>query len=329
MKHVKISVVVLLLMVLVSCHKTENIADESSVFLKSDTRSMAQLDSHGFLVFDSREAFDDYLTEIKDLSIDQVEEMNLSIGFHSSKDRMENGIREFKNLNSGVTDEMLLSLVDANGLIQVGDNIFKVETDLGYCWTMNRIYLKSDYDKLIRDEFNPETMNRFSVSIEEELDIDIYEYLEKGIVGVDQWNKLHARGIFGDDHKPPPVDECSVAGICNRGDAKACYQNALVYKSLYTELKTYKKGSGSSTWTPLSTDICKWNNTLGNTNWTFTPRKLSQQSGSSNTCNNGYHHDHRPYNGTRRLTQYAINGNFRFLCPTTNVWKEHHAGVFN
>lgn len=286
----------------------------------------------GFLRFENRDAFDQICEELSEYTIDHLTEWAIGLELISLSECRSNGSELDQDNNTRCDDYLWTSLIDRYGLIQIGNYIYKSETDLDIAWSMSVDHMDSDLSNLITRNYVAEKMNIFNSSFDLDNDIDIIEFVETGRVGVNKINSFKPRAVHGYKHKPTPADECQQQGeekgICNRGDAKAVYQNFIIYHSLYTELKTYKKSANGNTWVPFSTLSCMIG-AGGQSDCGYVKRNSNTWTYKvKNSCNTGYHIDWRPYQGTRRLKSFYLNGNYRFDCPATAITRYHHAGIY-
>jgi len=77
----------------------------------------------------------------------------------------------------------------------------------------------------------------------------------------------------------------------------------------------------------MSTNICLNNWDHGNSTAHFKPNKKSEQNLTKSSCNNGYHHDWRPYSGSRKINWVTMYGRFKFDAPALPGWAQHNTGL--
>jgi hypothetical protein len=318
-----------------SCSKRNNTNIETVSTSNSEILNSVKVSKHGYLIFNSEESYNKCLDKFGNMSTAELDMWEKSISYVSLRtNRIKTANKPTRSVdyNTLFNDELFETIIDENGLVQIGNTIFKSETDYNYVWTLQASHLE-DYSDLIGREFVPSTMNIFKLSNEDTRTIEIWESLENGLVGVDETGGTYSSLVwtpFGDDSKPPATTICEEQGsMCVQGDVKAVYQAALFYFSLQTKCKTYRKPSGNTLWLPLTTDICLVN-TASQQSFAKWQSKKSSWSQSSyiynNACTNDNVQNWRPNSRSRGLNSYELKGSFKFFAPfTIQTWVDHTA----
>lgn len=214
----------------------------------------------GFLKFDSEESYNQILNLLKDLNTSAYDTWEKKLGYTSLRThraQRPNGkggnipTSTNEDLNKNFEDELFLTIIDEYGVVQIGNIIFKAETDIDFVWTLSSEH-QDKYGDLLGRSFDPAVMNIFRISEDETRTQEAWDIVLNGTVGIDESNgSYQTLGIFGNDHKVND-DVPDAGGLIYRADCKASYQAAMFYHSLMTELKYMRKYSGSGNITPGS-----------------------------------------------------------------------------
>jgi hypothetical protein len=286
----------------VACQKAQTIVEPTSInnsTIKTRTNENdVYKTEHGYLKFKDREVFDVLLIELNEMNEDQLNQWEQNLGFVSLYSLMKSSSAPETNLNKNCPDDLLLRIINRDGLIQVGNFVFKSETDLGLCWTLNESNISANLTDLISRVFVPTTMNRFNENLEE----DVYDLLTAGTVGVFQ-----DRVRSSTEHKIND-DVTSSSNVVWRADCKNVYQAAVFYYSLLSELKYMSQGT--ITWIQMATYI----NFESGTKVKFKPNNKPWQGYWAPSLSVVYDNKRnwRPYESSRKLTNYEFIGKFRY-----------------
>ncbi len=270
----------------------------------------------GFLKFQNRDIFDRLLVELNGMNEEQLNSWEQGMNFTSLYTMMQNGTEPESNLNKKCPDDLLLRILNKDGIIQIGDYVFKSETDIGLCWTLNQSNLNTNLSDLISRNFISTSMNRFNENLEE----DVYDLLSAGTVGVFQ-DKVRS----STEHKIND-DVISNSNVCWRADCKNVYQAAVFYYSLLSELKYMSQANIG--WQSVSTSI----NFENGTKVKFKPRNRSWQGywSPSLASVNDNKHNWRPYGASRSLTNYEFIGKFKYdsKAPGVTGWRYVNLAIY-
>jgi hypothetical protein len=315
--------------VVASCTKTnEPINNKTPLLSESDKkmRSVVYETSYGLLRFENRDALDNVCSELGNQTIDYWTAWENTLTFSSLRRKLIE-TPDFPNKLRTFDDDLLKTLLNENGMFQVGEIIYKISYDDGLVWSLNCNCTLSDYQKLINEEWDASKMNRFYIND----DVDIYDKAETGIVGYDR----KYRGLFGSDKKfsdnvthsmtIPNTNPVQTGDFEFRADCKTSYQNAGVYKSVTAKMKYYSQqifNAGDQFC------ICYGNLTTTtitmNANWNFDPKGPQAPIINTNFVQTltDSKNDIRPYNGTRQCDGF-INASFTYvdkgiIAPITN-----------
>lgn len=275
----------------------------------------------GFLKFDNEDSYNKILNLLKDLNTSAYDAWEKKLGYTSlrthralSPNAKGGNIPTStdEDLNKSFDDELFLTVIDQYGVVQIGNIIFKAETDIDFVWTLSSEHLDR-YGDLLGRSFDPTVMNIFRISEDETRTQEAWDIVLNGTVGIDESNgSYQTLGIFGNDHQVND-DVSDAGGLIYRADCKASYQTALFYYSLMTELKYMRKYSGSGNITPWqqqTTDIWASYNSYC--------KYLSKKNGSTeqNPSFPGQVHDNkynwRPYCSNRGLHTYDMETYFTY-----------------
>jgi len=221
----------------VACNKAKLSTEQVSTHSVKKTRNTnggVSKTQEGFLKFENRETYDEILENIKDLSKDELIVWADQLQFNPLLSTLENGEQSSQD-ELGLEDEVLLTILDANYMVQIGDYIYRIDEPKAQIWTMAYTSSQTEITAFIDEQFNSATMNALNFDYESG-EMDIIEFVEAGNVGVKQ-KSTRDWTPFGLDSKPPPIIVNQGAGtIGNKGDSKTVYQAVGIYFSLYTEL---------------------------------------------------------------------------------------------
>lgn len=261
----------------------------------------------GFLKFDSRDLFEKTIEELNDFDGEELDKWANEFDFTSNKMYWTGVVNSKRNSNSTSTDELLLTLIDKNGLVQIGNSIYRIDSDNELCWTLDATHLEADLDNLIQHKFNEKSMNVFNSAFQG----DVFEEMKKGTVGVKQ-TALRRRVTKhqGND------DVVSTDGYTYRADCKVVYQRLGIYCSLVAELKYMRRKTGTSgLWKQVPTQIWFIYDTYA---W-FIPYKRtnSQLRYPTQPSVGNFISDNklnwRPYRSSRRLGRFNLGAKFQYL----------------
>lgn len=187
-----------------------------------------------FMKFDNRAELDATLNEIKDFEVEALDQWSAQQNFVNARVYFRNNSAEV-NKNDAVESDILYTIMNKDGLIQIGDYVYMHDLNSGLIWTISREKFGVYGENFIGKNYLPQVMNKFN--LEEE---DIIERTETGVVGISQ-NKLRGQvtGIFGIDNKPPAITYSDGNGNSFTFDWKASYQNLGIVKSLFAKLRHY------------------------------------------------------------------------------------------
>lgn len=323
-----------------SCKKEDFLQDEkSSLTSESNSEINTTNDSeedvfkttHGYLKFENREVFENYLEMFHESSEEELATWNQSLNFESSKLYWATQINTTGNLNSMSDDDLLLSILDKDGLVQIGEGIYKIQSNKELCWTLgaqNYSFLK----EFRIGNFIPEAMNVFN----SEFDGDVYEEMEKGTVGVDQ-SELELgqkeAGVIYDDgggavilpSTSNPQYKISVITRCKRLG---------IYHTMDTRYRHYKRSS-VGVWLPNKTLVMFENHSPTMTNYAWcVPKDRSAQTKYPTNPQIGVQVNRssitwRPYRSTRILTEFNMGTRFAIYDKSSGTWKVAIRNVYD
>jgi hypothetical protein len=303
-----------------ACNKTteQNVINTS---IKKTRSSVATIDNyqHSFLVFDDRDELDATLDQIKNYSIAELDAWSSNQEFVNARQYFEMNPNATNN-NSVVDNEILYSIMNKDGIVQIGNFVYMHDLNSGLVWSMNSNNLTAHISNFINHEFNATYMNKFN--LEEE---DIIEKAETGIVGLTQ-KKLRGQtqGLFGIDNHPTPITYTQNGGSSAQFtfDWKASYQNLGILKSLEAKLRHYPGTANSVTFNQNGSTLFFGNLSITNapvlmsfsvpplTSVSFKPRKQNTvtlvASNFPAIAVTGKQ-DIRPYSNTKALDKINLN----------------------
>jgi hypothetical protein len=156
---------------------------DSNIIVDKRVLNNVIVSNYGFLTFSSRDSYDASLDILKDYDEIEMDAWEKSIGFSSAYTVFSNpqlyNEKPENNLNSLFEDDFLLRLLNKNGIIQIGQYVFKLEVNNYRVLEISSHYLSAHYDTFINGYFNPLVMNEFNTLD----DRDVFDVLDKGIVG--------------------------------------------------------------------------------------------------------------------------------------------------
>lgn len=277
------------------------------------------LTAKGFLKFENEECYNNILNQLKDLSDDGYDAWEKKLGYTSLRSYRKlhttpkggNVPTSTTDLNQNFEDDLFLTVIDQYGVVQIGNIIFKAETDIDFVWTLSSDHLDR-YGDLLGRSFDPTVMNIFRISDDETRGQEAWDIVLGGTVGIDESNgSYQTLGIFGNDHKVND-DVPDAGGLTYRADCKASYQAALFYHSLMTELKYMRKANASGNITPWqqqTTDI--WANYNSSCSYIKANGESETKTFPGQVHDNKY--SWRPYSGGRKLKDYDLETYFTYL----------------
>ena len=204
--------------------------------------------------------------------------------------------------NRAAEDDIFRTIINRQGMIQIGDYIFKAAIDKGYVSEIKGNEI--DFlDRFKAGEFIDGISNRFDLDEE-----DVFSKLEYGLKGSNTANKAP---IFGTGDKYND-DQNASDGFVYRADTKLSYQKAVFYFSLVAELKFIWRASNHVFWDRYSAPIdielkyCtySWKNKRNATG--SNPAYFQLSRTNANKLN------FRPYAGSRGLKDYDMKAHFYY-----------------
>lgn len=294
--------------------------------------------NEGFLKFESVDTYEDVLQQLSQMSNDELNKWEQSMGFTSSYsyydvENFENNLPYTKEINvdpeitidgfknSSYVDPLFLRIIDRYGIIQIDNFVFNSRIDDGYVLEMNSDYLPTNYDDLKKGTFKSDRMNMLTNDWDLDVigDIDIFDYLNTGVTGLtlmSSKNLFHVKDV--PDRTPTIVTDNS--GTTYRADTKVSYQKAVFFFSLIAKLKYQRKAAGNlSPWVAVTTQLCFLTNYNLNmvTSCRYKPKKNSEafpvpphQNYQGIITDNKI--DWRPYGGGRKLEKYELKAWFSY-----------------
>lgn len=260
----------LLSLVISSCKKQdEKVAPRSSTTTEAPQNRTASTDGvilspQGFLVFSSEALYEAKLHELALLNGQELDDWESGLGYTSLRHKLneETESNPVVTLNRTADDDLFRTLINVNGMVQIGNYIFKASVDSGYVSELDVADMQY-FDQFMAGEFIEGISNKFNLDED-----DAFGKLDGGLKGS---NELLRTPIFGsgdkynDDLKFSPESATTW-----RADCKAQYQKAVFYFCLMTELKHMFRIHPDPFWTPNSQRIqlyCdySWENKRGNT----------------------------------------------------------------
>ena len=254
----KMIALVILAITVLSCSKKENDFINPITKNEFNTESLT-ITSDGILKFPNREIFDKYCVQLRQYSEDDFNKWEEKLGFISLRRKR---IKDFNinDKNSTLNDDLFKTFLTEEGLIQIGEIVYKVAFDDDKVWSLIENYTATDPQNLIDSDFDDSTMNIYSCSSET---FDIIDDAESGNSGYN----TQVTGFFGSDIKrndDQPI-HCAKYDPSNgttiyfdsifRADCKTSYQKVGIYFSVIAEMNYKVKTTGQWFWTNLNTDI--------------------------------------------------------------------------
>lgn len=250
------------LIALASCKKNalESQEQTGKVNLVSQSSSGYSVTEDGYLHFASPEDYNAVLAELNLLTERELDDWEETIRFTSSYTHY--GIADIDDddsvavyslsdnfKNKGFVDPFLLRIIDKDGLMRIGDYLFKFMIDEGYILQMYAKDMRIAYADFKAGIFNSRHMNRLENAHIDSLsnDGDIFDLLGNGVTGL-QPMSFAVRDLFGNKDVswiPGPVG--STPGELNPYKHKlvGVYQNAIVYRAFRAKFKYYSQGLGN------------------------------------------------------------------------------------
>gem|GEM_PF-1795722 len=213
-----------------------------------------------------------------------------------------------------VTNDFFTTLLNADGMLTIGDYIIKINLGEGICMVLPKKH-EDQIDDLKAEDTSNENILVFSVSD------DVLDMLEAGSSGTINGRTSLFCGDRRADGKEKIKDEeysDGTAEVDYQVKAKHVYQEAAVYFSLLTELKHMSRfqSAGSLTpWSQSSTEIYveyyfKWKQRCRDGN---TEDRGSKETLWDNKLN------YRPYERTRGLARIQIESRYIYLQRNVNT----------
>ncbi|MBX2907620.1 MAG: hypothetical protein KF744_16365 [Taibaiella sp.] len=147
----------------------------------------------GFLIFASRDSYDYVLSILGKYDDLQLDHWERSMGFTSAFTAFsypeQFDVNSEDNLNSLFEDDFLLRILDKNGLVQIGNQVFNLQVNNYRLLAINQNSFLNFQDAFVQGIFIPSVMNQFNTLDE----IDVFDILDTGITGID-----YNVGVFSD-----------------------------------------------------------------------------------------------------------------------------------
>lgn len=313
-----------------SCKKTEKAVQQSSHSISATAEISEssvegiELTQEGYLKFSDRDAYDAVLEIIKDYSDEQMDEWEGTLGFVSAYTTFQSpqtyGVSPSDNNNTIMEDPLFLRIIDRNGVIQIGDYIFRAEANNDRVLEMHENNKSGYFAQFKTGSFEPTVMNELCSATETEEGDDIFEILATNVTGITKTTGTPT-GITGtggayigcatnsgNNSTRKYNDDKSNGSTTYRADCKSVYQAVVFYFSLMSELK-YMRG-GPTIWTQQSTSISY--STGWGTYCNFKPKNRAWQYPSVPGGTTSHKLTWRPYSGSRKLTNYDMNAIFLY-----------------
>lgn len=246
------------LFALASCKKTvsENQRETDKVSLISGSTEMFKVTDDGYLHFASPEAYNAVLSDLNALTEEELNNWEKVNGYTSSYTHY--GIANIDEddsvavyglndnfRNKGFVDPFLLRIIDKDGILRIGDYLFKFMIDDGYILQMYAKDMRMAYQDFRSGTFNARFMNKLVNAHVDQLNAneDIFDLLGTGVVGL-QPMSFTIRDIFGD--KGVSWHDGPVTGTPNeinpyKVKLVGVYQNAIVYRAFRAKFKYYTR----------------------------------------------------------------------------------------
>lgn len=315
------------------------VADSGVVTIDSAATATVSLTSYGFLKFDTPEDYDAILGILKDYSTEQLDIWEETLGFTSSRtvyaDPTSYGVTAADNKNEIFEDELFHTLINQDGMVQIGNYLFKTEIDFDKI-----LEIKIDFYPTYMSDFNAGVfeateMNEFDTEWDETTAAydNIFDYLNTGAVGTIKttayteptWILDPVVNTDADCNTyipslGSPVYEKQTQDIYDgastwRSDCKAVYQKAGIYFSLIAKQK-YQKGNPGTLYLSTQTDMwtlrnpqlgywteCTYTRKRSNTQQTDAPPHLNITDRKKGTNVLAW----RPYSSMRGLKLYDLD----------------------
>jgi|GEM_PF-1406518 len=250
------------LLALASCKKTasENQRETNKVSLISGSTETFSVTEDGYLHFASPEAYNAVLNDLNALTEEELNNWEEVIGYTSSYTHYgianidEDDSVAISGLsddfrNKGFVDPFLLRIIDKDGILRIGDYLFKFMIDDGYILQMYAKDMRVAYQDFRDGIFKSRFMNKLENAHLDQLDDseDIFDLLGTGVVGL-QPMSFTVRDIFG--NKDVSWHDGPVTGTPNEVNPYkfklvGVYQNAIVYRAFRAKFKYYTRGVGN------------------------------------------------------------------------------------
>lgn len=320
---------------LFSCKKEPKITNQTSQpnqrsLSDSSSISTASLQgvsvtTHGFVKFNSVESYEAVLDILKNYNTAQLYTWETTLGFNSSNTVYANpeAFNTTTQANKNaicLVDELLGTIINQHGIVQIGDYVFKAEMDLGRVLEISAVDLDAHYTEFKNGTFIAATMNELDNNSEGEHD-NIFQKLATGVKGLQVYNPTPPTPSSSLFHIKDEIDDdlnTSDNSQTFRAKAKAVYQKAVFYFSLMSELKYMQKGPNQNLWKQETTGICYIiNSPRLITYCAYKPKKGSLTTPTVPNVNDpGRIYDNklnwRPYSAGKRLTDFTMDAFFDY-----------------
>jgi len=248
---------------------------------------------------------------------------------HEDPDTGEEVRPNIPGFNNGVAeDDLLLRIIDKNGMIQIGNFVFAAFMDNGFVLEMDAIHIDEHYQDLVDGAFDPDIMNKFNGRESEYLGTyeSIFELLEEtNPTGINPGN--YSPVLFGSKHVlTGPRDHYlrDNLGLKNYFGLKTqnVYQTAVFYYSLIN--KSWVQTRTLSVWIKYYNGVMQYVNL--STDQVF---YKSNKNGSSHVDKSQQYSTFefpekqkvRVYEGSRGLKYFTFETTIRWKTGSGAAWQ--------
>lgn len=262
----------------------------------------------GRLVFKDRTSFENYSTSLgkveKGISVEQsLQKMEAKLGFFSMRAADHDVIVKLPNARTmqkaGIEDDYLASMLSPEGIVQIGEWIFKLDIP------NEKVYALNEKDQNLIGELKKDTPAHDKIQIFS-TDDDVLDLLKSGEKGSPAGRvALFCRESGADRHKDDAIIEY---GDGYQLDCKIVYQKAGIYFSLQGKVKNQARLIGG-----VLLD-CFEGHTMAIEHYVkWKPKCRSEEEpGAAIKFSDGNECvlNHRPYESTRGLNKYIYQAVF-------------------
>lgn len=286
------------------------------------TPTGVSVSSNGYLVFQNEDVYDSTLNQLATLNESELDAWENSLGYSSLRQALNTETETFQiqTENRSANDDLLRTILNPDGVVQIGGYIFKAEADKGYVTELDAADIQH-FDDFNTGTFVTGVTNRFDLDEE-----DAFDSLATGMRGQNFALRMPLFGT-GDKYNDDVYHGTGENEFIWRADTKLSYQKAVFYFSLMGECKLQIKRPNAVFWQGLSgtnnieLKYCDyyWKNKKNNTG--SNPAYYQLSSTTANKLN------FRPYSGNRALKEFYMRAHFYWQGPNGLRWVPYHFNI--